>query len=128
MPTSLCLIIHLPVITFLDNELNNMLLNKMGEAMALGIMEEMTYLIAGLLLSYTMLQTSFMVANANICLNMVRHAMVMDKKRKHCHAIGDAQHSGSVWSPGEHPRYSRQELPSGDGRFEHHWIECTATA
>ena len=65
-----------------------MLLNKMGEAMALGIMEKMTYLIAGLLLSYTMLQTSFMVANANICLNMVRHAVVMDKKRKHCHAIG----------------------------------------
>ena len=63
-----------------------MLLNKMGEAMALGIMEKMTYLIAGLLLSYTMLQTSFMVAN--ICLNMVRHAVVMDKKQKHCHAIG----------------------------------------
>ena len=46
-----------------------------------------------------------------------------------CHwRIQDAQHSGSVWSPGEHPRYSRQELPRGDGRFEHHWIERTATA
>ena len=64
-----------------------MLLNKMGKALALDVMEEMTYLMAELLLSYTMLPTSFMIAS--ICINMVRHAVVMDRKQKHCHVTGE---------------------------------------